>query len=125
MSASPSFAATPHVEQTQVSAANTLRDGTGTVVTGFTTGTSGSRIERSRIKAVNTSTVNMIRWYLYDGTNTRLIRETQTVALTPSASVQSYEAYESWGLVLPVGWQLRVSVNTAEVYNIITEGADL
>lgn len=129
MAQTPVFATTPHVEMAQVNVANTARDGSGTVVTCFTTGANGSRIERVRIKVVNNSTANMLRFFLYDGTNTRLIRETTIIALSPSATVQTFEGFETFGMILPSGWQLRASINTsaagAEIYNIITEGADL
>lgn len=124
MATAPVFATVPHVEMSQVTTANTNRDGTGTVVTCFTSGASGSRVERIRIKAVGNSTAQMLRFYLYDGTNTRLIRETLTVALTASATVQTFEAFEMLGIVVPTGWQIRASTNAAEIYNIVVEGSD-
>ena len=124
MAANPVFAVTPHVELSQVTAANTNRDGTGTVVTCFTSGASGSRIERIRIKAAGTSTATMLRFYLSDGTSTRLIRETLAIALTPSQTVQTFEAFEVLGIVVPTGWTVKASVHTAETYNIVVEGSD-
>jgi hypothetical protein len=126
MAANPTFATIPHVEMAQVTTANTLRDGTGVLVTIFTAGTNGSRFERVRIKAVaNTSSSNQIRFFISDGVNTRIIRETQMVAVTASATVTSFEAVETFGMVLPFGWSIRASTVTAEVYNLIAEGADL
>lgn len=51
MAAAPAFASTPNVGVGNFSAANTARDGTGSITTVFTPGASGSRLNRIVVKA--------------------------------------------------------------------------
>lgn len=57
----PIFVLTPVLAQAQVSAANTNRDGTGTIVDLVTGGTYGTRIDKVRICATGTTTAGVIR----------------------------------------------------------------
>jgi hypothetical protein len=130
MASTPAFAATPKAALAQVSAANTNRDGTGTIVTVLTAGANGTRIERVKVKAVGATTAGMIRLYLNDGTNTRLLEEALVAAVTPSGIVETFEAEFDFSrpdqmLVLPNGWTLRASTHVAETFNVIAIGADL
>lgn len=112
----------------QIATANTNRDGTGTMGTLLTAGKQGSRVERVRVKATTTTTAGMVRFFVSDGTNTRLLSEVAVTAITPSATVATFEADLSAGafpLVLQADQQLRVSTHNAEAFNItITEGGD-
>lgn len=125
---SPIFVETPNIGMGQVSAANTNRDGTGTVVTLFTAGAKGSRVHRVRIKAAGTTTAGMIRLFIHDGTNFRFWKEIPVTAITPSATVESFEAEEympgELALVLPAGWTIRGSTHNAETFNVFIEGGD-
>lgn len=121
------FTATPRIGIGQISAANTNRDGTGTIVDIITGVAAGTYIKRVTIKATGTTTAGMVRLYLHDGTNTRLIREVDVTALTPSATVKafSFEIDYADGLILPSNsWVLRASTHNAETFNVIAEGAD-
>lgn len=127
MAASPQYAATPKIGIGQLSTANTNRDGTGAIVTVLSAGASGTRIERSMIKATGTTTAGMVRLYIHDGTNARLFAEVPVPAVTPSASVPAFEdeiIFED-GLVLPANYSLRASTHNAEAFNVIAMGADL
>lgn len=123
------FAATPGIALAQVSAANTNRDGTGTVVTVLAGSATGRRINKITTKGIATSTAGMVRLYLYDGTNTRLYREVLVTAITASASVAAFANeilyYDSDAPILPSAtWELRASTHNAETFNIIVEYAD-
>jgi hypothetical protein len=122
----PIFPASPNIGLVQISTGNTNRDGTGTIATAFTPGTNGSRIERAYIQATATTTAGMIRVYLNDGTNTRLISEIPVSAVTPSATVQAYHADIPLleGMVVPSGYTVRVSTEKSEVFNITVEGGN-
>jgi hypothetical protein len=129
MATAPNFASTPKTGIAQVSAANTARDGTGTIVSVFSAGASGSIVYKIKIVAVGTSTSNVIRLFLNDGTNTRLFEEVMVPAITPSATNHVF-AYEitfptNAPLFLPTNYSLRASTNNAETYNIFAFGADL
>ena len=125
MAASPAYTATPRTERAEISTANTNRDGTGTIVNLFTAGANGSRVERITICATGTTTAGMIRFYLFDGTNTDLIREAPVTAITPSSTVPVfYQQLGSLAMILSNGKSLRVSTNNAENFRVIAEGGD-
>ncbi len=125
MAASPAYTATPRTERATISAANTNRDGTGTIVNLFTAGINGSRVERITICATGTTTAGMIRFFLYDGTNFDLWREVVVTAITASSTVAAYYfQLGSLGFILSSGKSLRVSTNNAETFKIIAEGGD-
>jgi hypothetical protein len=126
MAADPIFAATPRNGVGQISTANTNRDGTGTVGTIFTAGSSGSIITVITVKAQVTTTAGMVRLFVYDGTNYRLWREVPVSAITVSASQPAFEEHivDFGGLLLPSGYSLRASTHNAETFNIICQGGD-
>ena len=70
MSSTASFASTASPDLAQISAANTNRDGTGTLVTVSTGTTSGDRIEDIELCAAGTTTDGVVRLFIFDGTNT-------------------------------------------------------
>ena len=113
----------------QVSAANTNRDGTGTIATILTGGSSGTLIDAIRIVATGTTTAGVIRLYLYDGANTRLLDEIIVPVIAPSTSVKVFErtlTYLISKLILPNNsWELRASTHNAETFNIMAIGANL
>ena len=131
MAAQAQYAATPKCGIGQVSTANTARDGTGTIATIFTAGANGSRIDAIDIKAVGTTTAGMIRLFIHDGTNARLLTEIPVTALTPSATLPSWEAQLNTNsmsqvlpIILPTNYSLRASTNNAETFNVLAFGGD-
>lgn len=131
MATNAQYASTPKCGVGQVSAANTNRDGTGTIANIFTAGASGSRIDAVDIKAVDTTTAGMIRLFIHDGTNTRLLTELPVLAVTPGASTPSWEAQLNTNtmtqvlpIILPTGYSLRASTHNAETFNVIAFGGD-
>jgi len=131
MSTSAQYASTPKCGVGQVSVANTNRDGTGTIVTVFSAGASGSRIDAIDLKAVGTTTAGMIRLFIHDGANARLLTEVPVIAITPSGTLPSWETQLNTNtmtqvlpLVLPTGYSLRAATNNAETFNVIALGGD-
>jgi hypothetical protein len=126
MADAPKFFITPIIALGQVSAANTNRDGTGTLVDIATGATNGTRIEEIRVKATVTTTAGMVRLYIYDGSSvTRLFDEVPVAAATVSATVEADETIVVYdNLVLPSGYVLRASTHNAEAINVIAYGAD-
>jgi len=125
MATSPQYAATPKIGSGTVSAANTNRDGTGTLVTILTAGSNGSRIDWLVISAPGTTTAGMIRLFLSDGTNHRLFLEIPVIATTPSSTIPAFRAEQALpGLVIPSGWTLRAATHVAETFNVLTIGGD-
>jgi len=131
MATQAQYAATPRCGVGQVSVANTNRDGTGTIATIFSAGANGSRVEAIDLKAVDTTTAGMLRLFLHDGANARLLTECPVTAITPSATLPSWEAQlnantmtQILPLLLPTGYSLRASTEKAETFNVIVLGGD-
>lgn len=126
MATAAQYASTVRTAQATVSVANTARNGTGTIVTVFTAGASGSRIDDIYITATGTVTAGVVRLFLNDGTNTYLWKENLVTATTPSTTVAVFQAVLlNQALVLQSGWSLRASTNNAETFNIqVTRAGD-
>ena|ERR1051326_6938990 len=109
----------------QISAANTNRDGTGTMSTLWTAGANGAQINRIEIQAIVTTTAGMIRFFIYDGAATRLWKEVLVTAVTPSGSVAAFSdsVDPSPPLTLAPNEVLKVATNNAETFNVrVTNG---
>lgn len=109
----------------QISAANTARDGTGSLATVLAAGKTGARIDRIRAIATGTTTAGMIRYFLSldAGTTKRLIHEQTVSAITPSGTVAVWngdltQVNAPW-LVMAPNAILYASTHNAEVFNII------
>jgi hypothetical protein len=130
MATAPSFASvSPRVAVGAISTANTARDGTGTgpATAIFSAGASGSKIEEIRVKATSTTTAGMVRLYLYDGSGTdgTMFDEVPVTAITPSATVETFEAVMTYdNLVIPTGWSITASTHNAEAFRVMVFGAD-
>lgn len=127
MASAPPFIGTPKTWTAALSAANTNRDGTGTIVTVASAGASGTRIDTVRIIGAGTVTAGVVRLFLNDGTNTRLLKEVMVPATTPSATVETFiqDIDFSAGLFLPNGWSLRAATHNAEAFNVVARGGDV
>lgn len=124
MSTASNYAATPKTAVAQVSAANTARDGTGTIVTVFTAGASGSRVDDIALTATVTTTAGTVRLFLHDGTNARLWKEIMVTANTVSATNPAWSStLNNQSLILQTGWSLRASTETAEAINVLVTRA--
>jgi|688.fasta_scaffold398591_1 hypothetical protein len=126
MATAAQYASTVRTAQAQVSVANTNRNGSGTIATVFTAGSSGSRIDDIYITATGTTTAGVVRLFLNDGTNTWLFQEILVTAITPSTTVQVFQfVLLNQALILANGWSLRASTNNAETFNIqVTRAGD-
>lgn len=125
MATAAQYAATARTATTSVSTANTNRNGTGTIATVFTAGSSGSRIDDIYIVATGTTTANVVRLFVNDGTTSWLWQEIIVPAITPSTSVAVFSAaLLNQSLILATSsWSLRASTNNAETYNILVTRA--
>lgn len=123
------YTSTPKNGSTQISVANTNRDGTGTLGTVYTAGTSGARIDSILIQATSTTTAGMIRFFLSTdaGTTKRLIGEVAVTAATPSGTAQAFSValnsnvsgFLEKGLILESSAILYASTHNAETFNVI------
>jgi hypothetical protein len=124
MATSAQYASTVRAAAAQVTTANTNRNGTGAIVTVFTAGSSGSRIDDISIDAVATTTAGVVRLFINDGTTSYLWQEILVTAVTPSTTqaIWSYTLLNQ-ALVIPTGWSLRASTNNTETFNILVTRA--
>jgi len=123
----PIFPLTPNIGTSQVSVANSNRDGaTGTYATVFTAGANGSVIQKAYVKAAGTTTAGMVRIFQGDGANWRLLLEISVTAITPSGILQTFEAELTRleGLVIPSGKTLKASTENGETFNVLIYGGD-
>ena len=127
MATNPNYASTPRSAVAQISAANTNRDGTGTLVTVIAGAASGSRVDDLTIQATGTTTAGMVRLFLSldNGTTNRLIREVEIAARTPSGTTPAFRAeLLDLGIILPnANALLRAATHNAEAFNIIASRA--
>lgn len=126
MSAIANFASTPRNVLADISVANANRDGTGTIVTGFIAGASGSRVDRIDIKAIGTTTAGTVRAFKRVAAGVwKLWREYEVTPITPSATVASYTTRDDdIGEILPAGMEIGYSTHNAEAFAVHTGGGD-
>lgn len=129
MATAPAYAATPGLEANAVITANTARDGTGTIATILTAGSSGTRIEEIVAKCDGDPADSTLVFYLHDGSSYHVFDEWDIGnPAAGSATVASYrEARRYDSLVIPSGWSLRCSITvalTAGQFQVHAEAGD-
>ena len=123
MANNPAYAATPKNFRATLSAANTARDGTGTIVTLCTGAATGTRIEDIFFKAVATTTAGMIRLFysLDGGTTNDLIWEIPVTVVPVAINVPAWAwKLSNLGFVLQdTSALLRASTEKAETFKVV------
>lgn len=125
----PIFPLTPNVSWGNVLAANTAKDGTGTVVTVFTAGLNGSKIDQIKVRALGTNVATVLRLFVNNGqvnttaANNSLIHEVTIPATTLSEVAaladNDITIAKNTGEVavpipyLPAGYKINVTIGTA------------
>lgn len=123
----PIFPNVPNAQQTQISVANTARDGTGTAPVVWTPGTNGSLLSKIVVQCPITPIVaDMVRLFWNDGTNKRLYKEILVAALTPSntVAVAPIEFIPDTPEVYPTGWTLLAATNVGQITNVLVIGSN-
>jgi hypothetical protein len=121
------FTKTPRHGVASIATANTNRDGSGTLNTVFTAGsTAGSEIFRVVVQATGTTSAGMVRLYVHDGTSAHLYRELPVTAISASGSTAAFRSdVLTPDLRLPTsGYELRASTNNAEPFKVHAHGGD-
>lgn len=130
MASAPAFAATPKIWSAAVSTANTNRDGTGTIATIGTAGSSGTKIERIVFKATADPADSVVILWLHDGSSYWMFDEVDLGdPAAGSTTVTAYREERVYGdLVLPSGWSLRAQITvslTTGAIHVSAFGADI
>lgn len=136
MALNPQFTATPRATGSRVAAANTARDGSGSLVTSFTAGASGSRLDFitfiSATAAVGTPSAKVCRVFLTDtsGANPRLVQEVALAATASSNTAIGATATITFtnGLVIASGQLVQTTISVyagvADQTDVIARGGD-
>jgi hypothetical protein len=124
---SPTFTGTPRSGVAAVSAANTARDGTGTIVDLLTGVAAGTKVLEVRVQATVTTTAGMVRIFYYNGTTSFLVDEIPVTAITVGASTAGFEAVRTYSnLILAAAThKLQASTHNAENFNVLVSAGDL
>lgn len=119
----PIFTRAPILAHATISAANTNLDGTGTIVSVVDGGAEGVLIEQISVKAEQTTTQGKVRLFLSvdAGVTWELWREIDVPPVTPSASVNAFQA--NLDLVGTALGQLKLA-DTNHVLGAATENAE-
>lgn len=130
MADKPAFVSAPIIGAASISAANSGRDGSGTTGLLATGAAAGTRIDSVTVVATAATTAGMIRLFVDTGDGAAadlfLVGEQIVTAITPSATVKAWTAEVTWprGLVLPLGYKLRVATEKAEAFDVTAYGGD-
>lgn len=128
----PIYSATPNVAFGQITTANTAKDGTGTVVTVFTAGANGGRVEKIRMRAKGTNVATVCRIFINNGganstpSNNVLYDEITLPATTLSEVAQLLNQEIILNLSLPAAYTVMITIGTtvAAGYAITCLGGD-
>lgn len=132
----PIFTLTPNTARLRLSAANTARDGSGTIGTAFTAGSNGSRVDRitftsaQATAAANSAMVGRVFVSDTSGANYRLYQEIVISAVTASNTVVGARSQIVFpgGLMLLsgqlVGAIISVYAGAQDQIDVVTEGGD-
>ncbi len=130
MAAAPTFAANPRsIDLAAVTAANTNRDGTGTIVTVAAGSAAGFKVHEVVAQAIVTTTAGMIRLYISTDTGSTwtLFDELVVPATTVDAGVPGARTLKTYANLVLTGTTnlLGASTHNAEAHNVFALGADL
>ena len=133
---SPIFMLTPRAVTATIAAANTARDGSGTLVDVMTAGSSGSRVDfltfTSAQATAGASAARVARVFLTDtgGINPRLISEVVMSAVTASTTAIGATSTITFtnGLIIASGQKIQVAQSVygsaADQTHVVLRGGD-
>ena len=135
----PVFPLTPRIGVGQtLLTANTAKDGTGTVVTLYTAGTDGAKVDGVNVAYTGTSVATVLRLYVNNGaatttaTNNTLIKSVVIPANTLASEVNSAAdffttALNGGSIMLPAGYKItaHIAVTVANAIAVSAMGGDL
>jgi hypothetical protein len=121
----PIFPAVPNISWGTISAANTAKDGSGTVVTVFTAGTNGARVDSLKVRPLGTNVATVLRIFVNNGgvnstpANNTLFHEVTVPAATLSEVAALTDIFVLFDgvslpqLVLEANHKLNITIGTA------------
>jgi hypothetical protein len=117
---SPVFPLTPVTTWGSLTAANTAVNGTGTVLTVFTAGADGARVDYIKARALGTNVATVVRVFLNNGSanttaaNNSLVMESNlpTTAASNAAEIGP-DMVIPLNISIPAGFKVNVCLGTA------------
>jgi len=117
---SPIFPLTPNTPVgVTITAANTAKDGTGTVATIFTAGANGARVDYVRFMPLGTNVATVARVFLNNGsatttaTNNSMVAQVTLPATTNSETAALTPVDMTLDISIPPGYKLTCTIGTA------------
>jgi hypothetical protein len=131
LTATPAFAVVPRIGFGSVTAANTNRDGTGTIVDVLTGAAAGTKINEVVLQATGDPADSVVTLFIYNGSTYLLFDEfdlgNPAAASTTVPGYRYPRRYEN--LVLPsASWKLAAAITvalTSGAINVFALGCDL
>jgi len=114
----PIFPLTPKVAWGELATANTAKDGTGTVVTVFTAGANGARVDYLKVRAKGTNVATVFRLFVNNGSDTTVAANNalvldQTIAATTNSETAALaDNLITLDMSLPAGYKLTCTIGT-------------
>lgn len=121
MNVQPIFTGQPQIEwgATAIATANTAKDGTGTVLTAFTSAaTDGSYIQKVRFRPAGTNIATVARIFINNGSanstaGNNILYDEITLAATTVSETSQLQTYEvPMNIALPAGYKINVTIGT-------------
>ncbi len=121
---SPIFTIAPDIQwgDNKITAANTAKDGTGTVLTVFTAdATNGGYVQRIRFRAAGTNAATVARVFINNGSTNataanNVLFDEITLPSTTNSEVAALTNQEIiLGFALPPGYKINVTIGTTVV----------
>lgn len=126
MASAPEFASSPKIGIGSLTTSNANLNGSGTLVTVLTAGSSGTKVNEITVQSTGTATAGVVRIFVHDGSASYLFDEIQISATIPSSTATAYRYYKSYdNLILPSGYSLKACPSNSETFNVIAWGGDL
>lgn len=123
----PRFIANPKAWMCQATSANTLADGSGTMVELLEAGNNGSKVELFTVRGAGEVKANTVRFFLSSSAGTLLWDEVVVSATSgPLAGQEMFnvEVQPTTALQLPPSWKVLVSIHTSDTINVFAVGGD-
>lgn len=126
MAATAAFASTPKLGFGQATTANTNKDGTGSLATLLTAGSSGAYLKKLTVAALTTTTTGILRLFIStDGGSTKkMFKEYAVTAATPSATVLGFSTTDTLNMVIPASAIVYMATEKTETFNCHIEYGD-
>ena len=123
----PIFPLVPQISWgTNLTTANTAKDGTGTVVTVFTAkAVDGSRLDYLKARARGTNVATVLRAFINNGSdpttaaNNVLFMERTIPATTVSEVAELADVYIPMDISMPAGYKINVTIGTTIVAGLM------